>query len=338
MPGARAHTLLAVLTAAAPRPVSAGELVAPGVARRAAGASGEGPAGTGLPHPVAHRTAGRSSSAARATGSGSVTPRSTCSSCGGWWPRPARPRRRATPTPRGSAPRPRSPSGSTPARGSPTTTRWVSWSRPRSPITTRRARCWPARTCRSADHARAFDLLEPLAERHPRDEQLLARLLRAEAAARGVPAALTRYAAYAEETRDRLGSEPGEQLQRLHVELLARDAPVREGLKYDAAPMIGRDSDVAAIRALLDHVAGRLDRRPGWSGQDPDGAPGRVGSPSSRSSSWWSWPASTLPRACCPRSPRSWACATRWPPPGTPGRPRTCGGGSPSTSSARRRC
>ena len=68
-----------------------------------------------------------------------------------------------------------------------------------------------------------------------------------------MPAALTRYAAYAGETRDRLGAEPGEQLQRLHVELLARDAPVREGLKYDAAPMIGRDSDVAAIRALLDH-------------------------------------------------------------------------------------
>jgi predicted ATPase/DNA-binding SARP family transcriptional activator len=103
------------------------------------------------------------------------------------------------------------------------------------------------------DHGRAFDLLEALAERHPRDEQLLGRLLRAEAASRGVPAALTRYAAYAEETRDRLGSEPGEQLQRLHVELLAREAPVREGLKYDAAPMIGRDTDVAAIRALLDH-------------------------------------------------------------------------------------
>lgn len=104
------------------------------------------------------------------------------------------------------------------------------------------------------DHTAAFDLLEPLAQRHPRDEQLLARLLRAEAAARGVPAALTRYAAYAGETRDRLGAEPGEQLQRLHIELLARDAPVREGLKYDAAPMIGRDSDVAAIRALLDHA------------------------------------------------------------------------------------
>ncbi len=104
------------------------------------------------------------------------------------------------------------------------------------------------------DHTAAYDLLEPLAERHPRDEQLLARLLRAEAAARGVPAALTRYAGYADETRDRLGAEPGEQLQRLHLELLARDAPVREGLKYDAAPMIGRDSDVAAIRALLDQA------------------------------------------------------------------------------------
>jgi predicted ATPase/DNA-binding SARP family transcriptional activator/tetratricopeptide (TPR) repeat protein len=104
------------------------------------------------------------------------------------------------------------------------------------------------------DHGRAVALLEPLAEQHPHDEQLLHSLLRAEATARGVPAALTRYAAYAEETRERLGAEPGEPLQRLHIELLARDAPVREGLKYDAAPMIGRDADVAAIRVLLDQA------------------------------------------------------------------------------------
>ena len=69
---------------------------------------------------------------------------------------------------------------------------------------------------------------------------------------RGVPAALARYASYVERMRDSLGAEPGEDLRRMHAELLARDAPVREGLKYDAAPMVGRDHDVARIRTLLE--------------------------------------------------------------------------------------
>ena len=104
------------------------------------------------------------------------------------------------------------------------------------------------------DHVRALELLEPLLERRPDDEELLAQVLRSEAVARGVPAALTRYAAYDERTRDRLGAEPGDRLRRLHLELLAREAPVREGLKYDAVPMVGRDHDIAAIRELLDQA------------------------------------------------------------------------------------
>lgn len=102
------------------------------------------------------------------------------------------------------------------------------------------------------DHARALELLEPLLDRRPTDEELLARVLRAEAVARGVPAALARYAAYDERTRERVGAEPGDRLRRLHLDLLAREAPVREGLTYDAVPMVGRDHDVTAIRELLD--------------------------------------------------------------------------------------
>jgi len=102
------------------------------------------------------------------------------------------------------------------------------------------------------ESAEALPLLESALGDDSADEQRLADVLRAEANVRGVPAALARYASYVERTRDSLGAEPGEDLRRLHAELLARDAPVREGLKYDAAPMVGRDHDVAWIRTLLE--------------------------------------------------------------------------------------
>ncbi len=101
------------------------------------------------------------------------------------------------------------------------------------------------------DTTGALPLLQSAYDADPSDETRLVDLLRAEAAVRGVPAALARYAVYLESTRETLGAEPGPGLRRLHADLLARDAPVREGLKYDAAPMVGRDDDVARIRALL---------------------------------------------------------------------------------------
>lgn len=101
------------------------------------------------------------------------------------------------------------------------------------------------------DAGAALPLLEAAYERHPEDEDLLASLIRAEADASGVPRALERWAAYAERARERVGAEPGPALQRLHTELLARDAPVRSGLQYDASPLIGRDRDLAELRSLL---------------------------------------------------------------------------------------
>lgn len=97
----------------------------------------------------------------------------------------------------------------------------------------------------------ALPLLEMARAEDPADEDRLVDVLRAEAVVRGVPAALARYGSFAGEVRERVGAEPGPALRRLHAELLARDAPVREGLAYEVAPMIGRDDDVAAIRGLL---------------------------------------------------------------------------------------
>ena len=102
------------------------------------------------------------------------------------------------------------------------------------------------------DAVEALPLLESALEASPDDETRLAEVLRAEAQVRGVAAALTHYASYAGHVRDELGAAPGEELQRLHAELLARDAPVRQGLKYDATPLLGRDDDVVGIRGLLE--------------------------------------------------------------------------------------
>jgi predicted ATPase len=125
------------------------------------------------------------------------------------------------------------------------------------------------------ESAEALPLLESALDDDPADEQRLADVLRAEANVRGVPAALARYASYVEHTRESLGAEPGEDLRRLHAELLARDAPVREGLKYDAAPMVGRDHDVARIRTLLETSRVVSVVGPGRTREDPDGSPGR---------------------------------------------------------------
>jgi len=103
------------------------------------------------------------------------------------------------------------------------------------------------------DFAAALPLLRTAAERRPDDEDLLAEVLRAEAEVSGVPRALERYAEYADGVRDRVGAEPGPALRRLHTELLARDAPVRAGLQYDATGLVGRDEEIAQLRGQLHH-------------------------------------------------------------------------------------
>ncbi|HEV2377725.1 MAG TPA: BTAD domain-containing putative transcriptional regulator [Streptosporangiaceae bacterium] len=102
---------------------------------------------------------------------------------------------------------------------------------------------------------RRAEAAAPLAElvlRSPRDEEVLAELLRCEAATAGPAAALARYAAYRQRLRDELGSDPGAALQGVHQELLQADAPViRRGVRHEPNPLLGRDDDIDAVAELL---------------------------------------------------------------------------------------
>ncbi|MGI5206381.1 ATP-binding protein [Spirillospora sp. CA-108201] len=101
-------------------------------------------------------------------------------------------------------------------------------------------------------HAEGFDALTRAARRYPRDEEVLAELLRCEAATAGPPAALARYESYRRSLRDDLGADPGGALQRVHGELLQDDAPVvRRGVAHEPNPLLGRTGDLAAVLDLL---------------------------------------------------------------------------------------
>lgn len=90
------------------------------------------------------------------------------------------------------------------------------------------------------------------AAEHPRDEEVLAELLRGEAATAGPSAALTRYEAYRSELRDQLGTDPGAALKAVQHELLRGEEPVvRHGVPHEPHPLLGRDEDIAAVRHLL---------------------------------------------------------------------------------------
>ncbi|MBV9382229.1 MAG: AfsR/SARP family transcriptional regulator [Streptosporangiaceae bacterium] len=102
---------------------------------------------------------------------------------------------------------------------------------------------------------RRAEAAAPLGElilRCPRDEEVLAELLRCEAATAGPAAALARYAGYRQRLRDELGSDPGPALQGVHQELLQADAPViRRGVRHEPNPLLGRDDDITAVAGLL---------------------------------------------------------------------------------------
>ncbi|HEV3358331.1 MAG TPA: BTAD domain-containing putative transcriptional regulator [Pseudonocardiaceae bacterium] len=102
---------------------------------------------------------------------------------------------------------------------------------------------------------RRTEALGPLVEeieRDPRDEEVLAELLRCEAAIKGPATALARYDAYRRGLRDELGGDPGPALRAVHADLLRDDTPtVRHGVRYEPNPLLGRDHDVAEVTTLL---------------------------------------------------------------------------------------
>ncbi|SPL94125.1 Signal transduction response regulator / Disease resistance domain-containing protein / Tetratricopeptide repeat-containing protein [[Actinomadura] parvosata subsp. kistnae] len=104
---------------------------------------------------------------------------------------------------------------------------------------------------RGGAHESALPLLEEVAGERPHDEELLACLLRSEAAVRGAGAALERYERYRSGLVARLGAEPGPELARVHAELLVADRPVRDGIQFDGSSLLGRDADIRAVHALL---------------------------------------------------------------------------------------
>jgi predicted ATPase/DNA-binding SARP family transcriptional activator len=104
---------------------------------------------------------------------------------------------------------------------------------------------------RSGREREALEQLAPAYDENGEDTEVLEALLRAEAAVSGAPTALARYEAYRAHLRDRLGVDPADTLQRLHRELLVADEPVRTGIRYDAEELLGREGDLARLRASV---------------------------------------------------------------------------------------
>ncbi|MFC7359876.1 ATP-binding protein [Nocardioides astragali] len=100
-------------------------------------------------------------------------------------------------------------------------------------------------------HADAYDGLVAAHRRRPDDTETLVALLRAEAVTAGPATALARYEDYRADLSDRLGVDPDPVLQRVHTELLAADDPVRTGLRFDGAGLLGRNQDLDRLRGAL---------------------------------------------------------------------------------------
>lgn len=101
------------------------------------------------------------------------------------------------------------------------------------------------------EHAAALPLLRAALADQPDDEDAFATLLTSEAAALGAAAALNEYERYRAGLAERLGTDPGPRLARLHQQLLEADRPTRQGIRHSGAELLGRDEDLKALSALV---------------------------------------------------------------------------------------
>ncbi|MGK5558820.1 BTAD domain-containing putative transcriptional regulator, partial [Actinomadura kijaniata] len=107
-------------------------------------------------------------------------------------------------------------------------------------------------------HALTAELAGP-AERHPLRERLQAALMRALYRAGRQPEALDVHHRLRTRLRDDLGLDPGPEIQALHRAILNHDPSLREPpapalrarLPVPVTDLIGRDTDIEALRALL---------------------------------------------------------------------------------------
>ncbi|MVU79849.1 AfsR/SARP family transcriptional regulator [Nocardia sp. ET3-3] len=105
---------------------------------------------------------------------------------------------------------------------------------------------------RSGRYAAALGPLLEIADREPRNEEILVEVLRAEAETSGPAAALARYDGYRRLLRDELGVDPGDAVRSVHRQLLrAGEPPVRQGIRHDPNPLVGRARELAAVTGLL---------------------------------------------------------------------------------------
>ncbi|GAA1980451.1 BTAD domain-containing putative transcriptional regulator [Catenulispora subtropica] len=98
--------------------------------------------------------------------------------------------------------------------------------------------------------------LSDLVAAHPVRERLTAALMRALVAAGRDSEALLAYQKTREALADALGADPSPELSALHVSLLRgelgrREQPRRSNLRAELTSFVGRDADVAAVRALV---------------------------------------------------------------------------------------
>ncbi|MGA5699333.1 ATP-binding protein [Peterkaempfera bronchialis] len=122
----------------------------------------------------------------------------------------------------------------------------------RAPVRSALIRAQALALARLGRHAEAAGPLAVAASEHSRDEEVLAELLRGEAATAGPSAALMRYEAYRRELREALGMDPGAGLKAVQQELLRGEAPpARHGVPHEPNPLLGRDEDLAAVERRL---------------------------------------------------------------------------------------